>query len=441
MSGKRTSWLKAGSYSLLGYFAQLGLAFVSFLVLIRIMPEYQFGVWVLFLTVTSFAEMARIGLTQNALVKFCVEQKEAYGKVLTAGLFLNTASGIVLSLLLLLAGISLGRLWSAPELMQLLWWYPAFALLHGTARFVDNIQMAHNDFKGIFWSKSAYGLAFLGGIVAVWGWQKEVALGWLPALQVLASFPSLAISVFYRMDYLKPGPLDWSWMKRIFHFGKYVLGTNFSSMFFNKMDIMMVGAFLNPMAVGLYNVAARITNYMEVPMSGIAQVAYPRLAEANRESGKGEVAFLYERTVGLLLALLLPMAFFVLGLARPIVVLLAGEAYADAAPILNILVVAVLAKPWGRLFGVTLDAIGRPRLNFTILVLGLFLNGVLNLTFIPLWGGEGAAMASLVSIWTIILAGQLVLRRIIPIRQCKIFSRMWGLYCHPLTKLKLKKWT
>lgn len=438
MSGKKATWLKAGSYSTLGYFAQLGLAFASFLLLIRIMPEYEFGVWVLFLTVTSFPEMARAGLSQNAVVKFCVEQKEAYGEVLVAGLFLNTASSIVMSVALLLLAIPLSSLWSAPELVQLLWWYPAFALLHGTARYIDNIQMAHHDFKGIFWSKLAFGLSFLGAVLASWRWAGEVPLGWLPVLQVLASLPSLAISLFYRMDYLKPGRLDWNWARRLFNFGKYVLGTNFSSMLFNKLDIMMVGAFLNPMAVALYNVASRITNYMEVPMSGIAQVAYPRITAANKASGKDEVALLYERMVGLLLALLLPMAILVFGLARPIVVLLAGEAYEDAAPLLNILVVALLAKPWGRLFGVTLDAIGRPRLNFVLFLPGLALNAILNLIFIPLWGMYGAALASLLSMWSVIFAGQLILRTIIPIKQGNILNRMWACYRRPMVELKLK---
>ncbi|MCO6488826.1 MAG: oligosaccharide flippase family protein, partial [Phaeodactylibacter sp.] len=435
MKRERRFWVKAGSYSILGYLAQLGLAFVSFLALIRMMPEYEFGVWVLFLTITSFAEMARVGLTQNAVVKFCVEQREAYGEVLTAGFFLNTASSLLLSLLLLLAGIPLGYLWSAPELMGLLWWYPAFALLHGAARFIDNVQMAHGDFKGIFWSKLAFGLVFLASIFLLRAWKGEVPLRALPALQVLASLPSLGVALLYRTDYLKPGRLEWGWVRRLFHFGKYVLGTNFSSMFFSKLDIMMVGAFLHPMAVAVYNVAARITNYMEIPMSGVAQVAYPRLAAANKEWGKGQVAHLYERMVGLLLAMLLPMAVLVLGLARPIVVFLAGEAYADAAPLLNILVVAVLAKPWGRLFGITLDAIGRPRLNFVMLLLALALNGALNLAFIPLWGVTGAALASLASMWCLLLASQLVLRRIIPIRQWNIFNRMWALYRRPMVEL------
>ena len=94
MAETSKGWIKAGSYSLLGYGAQLGFAFVSFLVLVRILPEYEFGVWVLYLTLTSFAEMGRLGLLQNAVVKFCVEHEEEYEQVLSTGFWLNTLGSL-----------------------------------------------------------------------------------------------------------------------------------------------------------------------------------------------------------------------------------------------------------------------------------------------------------------------------------------------------------
>lgn len=438
MKKDTSSWVKSGSYSLLGYAAQLGLAFVSFLVLIRIMPEYDFGVWVLFLTVTSFAEMARLGLTQNAMVRFCVEEKAEYGRVLTAGFVLNTCCSILLSALLLLLAWPMSKLWSAPELITLLWWYLPFALIHGTARFIDNIQMADNDFKGVFWSKLAFGLSFLIAIIIVWQWKPEALLEYLPILQVITGVLSLAVSVAYRTNLLRFGRMSWSWFWRIFHFGKYVLGTNFSSMLVNKVDIMMVGAFINPMAVAMYNVATRITNYMEVPMSGIAQAVYPRIATAQSEAGGKAVAEWYERSVGLLAAILLPMAIGVVLLAEPIVVLLAGVKYAEAAPLLVVLVMAVIAKPWSRLFGITLDAIGRPQLNFKVLLAGLILNAALNLLLIPVWGVIGAAIASLLSIWAIAIFGQVLIQKIIPIRQRNILVHFWAFYRSPKMALKLE---
>lgn len=438
MAEQQKGWMKAGSYSLLGYAAQLGFAFVSFVILVRLLPEYDFGVWVLFLTLTSFAEMGRSGLLQNAVIKFCVEEEGEYGNILSSGLWVNTLGSIVLGLVLVVMIYPLSRMWSAPELTQLIWWYLPWALLNGTARYFDFAHMVHHDFKGIFWSKGIYGFSFLLGIVGIWWWTESMELSYLPILQIIAALPALIVFFFYRRDYLLWGKYSTAWAKRIVHFGKYVLGTNISSMLFNKMDLMMVGFFLNPAAVAIYNVATRVTNYLEVPMSGISQVIYPKIALANSNGGKVEVGALYEKAVGVIVALVLPLVILVLGLSEWVVTLVAGPAYAAAAPLLNILVLAVMIKPWGRLFGITLDAIGKPQLNFVLLAVGLVLNIVLNALFISWWGLQGAAIATLVAMILLVVTGQILIDRMLPISQGNIFRQILRVYTSPRQLLDFK---
>lgn len=438
MSTKATGWMKAGSYSLLGYAAQMGFGFASFLVLVRLLPEYEFGVWILYMTALSFPEMGRSGLLQNAVVKFCVEEEEEYANILMTGLWLNTIGGLGLGLLLGLICLPMAwYVWKAPELAYLVWMYIPWALIHGTARFLDFPNMVNHDFKGIFWSKCVYGLLFLVGIIGVWQWQGALSLYWLPVLQTLAAIPALLILLAYRRDYLRWGTFSWDWAKRIIHFGKFVLGTNISSMLFNKMDLIMVGAFLNPLAVAVYSVATKVTNYLEVPMSGISQVIYPKIAMANSNGNKSDIGKLYEKSVGVIVAMILPLVIVVLGLSEWVVTLIAGEAYIEAAPLLNILVLAVMIKPWGRLFGVTLDAIGQPKLNFQLLVFSLIMNIVLNAVFISLWGLPGAAMATACSIVLLVVIGQILIDKIIPINQWNILKQIVTVYTRPRQLLNL----
>jgi O-antigen/teichoic acid export membrane protein len=438
MTKKPTKWIKAGSYSLLGYAAQLGFAFVSFIVLVRLLPEYEFGVWVLFLTLTSFAEMGRSGLLQNAVIKFCLEEEAEHGNIFSSGFWVNTLGSLVLGFVLVGLSYPLSKLWSAPELTQLIWWYLPWALLNGTARYLEFAHMIHHDFKGVFWAKAVYGFCFLLGISLTWYWGVNIELTFLAILQVLAAIPVFLVFVIYRRDYLRWGKYSKAWAIRIVHFGKYVLGTNISSMLFNKMDLMMVGFFLNPAAVAIYNVATRVTNYMEVPMSGISQVIYPKIAMANSNGSKVEVSALYEKSVGVIVALVLPLVLFVLGLSEWVVTLIAGQAYAAAAPLLNILVLAVMIKPWARLFGITLDAIGKPQLNFFMLALGLVLNIVLNALFISWWGLQGAAIATLVAMILLVISGQILIDRILPISQGNIFRQVLRVYTRPRQFLNFK---
>ena len=71
----KTNWIKKGSHSLLANIVFIGFAFLTFMLLVRIYSPKEFGIWVMYLTVTSFAEMGRIGIVQNGLIKFITSSK------------------------------------------------------------------------------------------------------------------------------------------------------------------------------------------------------------------------------------------------------------------------------------------------------------------------------------------------------------------------------
>ncbi|MBV6429693.1 MAG: hypothetical protein KIPDCIKN_04268 [Haliscomenobacter sp.] len=420
---KRTAyWLKAGSYAMLGHGAQLGFAFLNFLLLVRIWPERDLGVWTLYTALTAFAEMARMGLTQNGTISLSKKHPGETPLILSAGIALNLTAGLTLGLLLAAAAPILGILWSAPELLSLAWQYLPFALLYGTARYFDNAHILRDDFKGVFWSKFAFGAFFSG---ALW-WQKDgLTLQEAAMWQNAAATLSLAVFLLYRPQYLRFGALQRQWIGRLFQFGKYAMGTNLFSMLYNKLDVMLLGALLNPAAVAMYNVASRVINYIELPLTGLSQMLYPKVAEAFNSQGNIAVARLYERTLAVLLAAMIPFTGMVMLFAKSILHALAGPQYVSSAPLLQILLLAVFPKIWGRLFGITLDAIGNPRLNFFVLAGSMVSNGLFSLALVPWWGNMGAAFAVLFSVIVNVTVGQRLLSNIIPIRQANIFNA-WG---------------
>ncbi len=415
-------WLKAGSYAMLGHGAQLGFAFLNFLLLVRIWPERDLGVWTLYTALTAFAEMARMGLTQNGTISLSKKHPGETPLILSAGIALNLTAGLALGLLLAAAAPVLGILWSAPELLSLAWLYLPFALLYGTARYFDNAHILRDDFKGVFWSKLAFGAFFSG---ALW-WQKDgLTLQEAAMWQNAAAALSLAVFLLYRPQYLRFGALQRQWVGRLFQFGKYAMGTNLFSMLYNKLDVMLLGALLNPAAVAMYNVASRVINYIELPLTGLSQMLYPKVAEAFNSQGKTAVARLYERTLAVLLAAMIPFTGLIMLFAKNILHALAGPQYVSSAPLLQILLLAVFPKIWGRLFGITLDAIGNPRLNFFVLAGSMVSNVLFSLALVPWWGNMGAAFAVLFSVIVNVTVGQRLLSNIIPIRQANIFNA-WG---------------
>lgn len=394
---KRSYWLRAGLFSFGERFSILLFGFGSLFFLIRMISKEAFGIWVLFLAIKSILEISRKGLVQNALVKFLsTHPKKVHGKINTASLILNgllTISGI---LLILMIAKPMSTLWNAPELEMLLHIYIfTYCALIPLFQF-DPIQQANLDFKGVFWANfTKQGLFFLF-ILFHFCFVGTVSLKALAYWQVLTASAGSLISGIFAWKYLNFSlPIDWIWIKRLFHFGKFVFGTNLSTMLYKTIDKMMLGALLNPVAVAIYELAIRITNFSEVPTFSAAAVVFPQSARKAKTKEKEGIKFLYEKSVGAIFVLLLPCIIFILLFPEWIIWLVAGSKYLEAAPILQLTMLYGLFVPFAIQFGTILDSIGKPKINFYFTLGGAVLNICFNYLLISLFGLIGAVYGTL----------------------------------------------
>lgn len=398
------------------HLATLGFSFAALMLMVRMLSKAEFGTWVLYLTLVSIAEMSRTGFVQNGLVKFCSDSPKDYSAIITTSLALNICMSLIMWAVLGLLAYPLGYLWSTPELYRLIMWYGAYTLTLGSLRFLEYIQMANNDFKGVFWGNCIQGIVFTSCMLYFWLSDQVLSLYYLIPLQSFAALCGLLFVSLFVRSYLKWGKFSTFWWKKLIHYGKFVFGTNISSIILQRIDVIMIGYFLTPVAVAYYNIALKITNYLEIPLKGISQVNFPKIAHAYKHHGEEKVARIYERTIGLLEALEIPLFVFLFFFSKEIIFLLAGPSYEDSELILKILLLTALFKPFSRIFGTTLDAIGKPQMNLKMLLYSMIINGLLNVMFIPLMGTIGAAVATVLAVIFTVIWGQWWIAKIIPFR-------------------------
>ena len=78
-------WLSSGFYALLNQLTQMVFNLGSVMLLLRMLDNKTCGSWILFMTLTSFIEVARTGLLQNGMISFLsTAPKSEYPKILTA---------------------------------------------------------------------------------------------------------------------------------------------------------------------------------------------------------------------------------------------------------------------------------------------------------------------------------------------------------------------
>ncbi|WP_024285425.1 oligosaccharide flippase family protein [Cellulomonas sp. KRMCY2] len=103
--------------------------------------------------------------------------------------------------------------------------------------------------------------------------------------------------------------------------------------------------------------------------------------------------------------------------------LLFGEEFSASLPVAAILLLAVVISTPGSIAGAGLSARGKPGWRSVVLVIVCVLNIALLVLLLPRWGAMGAAWATLISLSTMTLLKQLLMRRHfgVPVRE------FWGL--------------
>ena len=409
--------LRSGFFTMLHRGTNFFLGFIGFMILVRIFTPAEFGVWVLFVSITAIVEMSRNGFLQNGMIKFLVNQDEAEErKTQMAALILNTALTLVLMIILWVAAHPLENMLNAPGLGRLLRIYVAVLplLIFHTHNLI--LMQAKLDFKAYFYAGIAKSLPFFLVILAYYILDQQLDLPKLAWIQNITFAIAVAVSCFQVKKTFK---IAWGWfdqqIKQVFHFGKFVFGTNLVSMLTGSLDKFLLGVLLSPVQVALANAAGRVINMIEIPVNSIASIAYPKASAAHDANEADEVSRIYHYTVGMMLSLTGPFFLICLIFAEPIILIIAGTDYMEAAPFLRVVAVMCLLSPFDRQSGVILDAIGKPSLNM-LMVMGTFVYSIaFTWLFIQSLGLYGAAYGMVTAVFITVVIKQFILRRFLRI--------------------------
>ena len=112
-----------------------------------------------------------------------------------------------------------------------------------------------------------------------------------------------------------------------------------------SIDQLMLGMMVSPVATGVYGAAVKISNLVEVPTQSIAAIVFPQSTKQLETSGTEAVKNLYEKSVGVIMALIFPGLLFVLIFPEFVIMLVAGDKYLDAVPVLRITMLFGLFVP------------------------------------------------------------------------------------------------
>lgn len=397
--GVSSYWFKSGTYTLLLQLSSILFSFGGFYVLVRQLSKEDFGVWSIYLSIAALVEVTRNGLVQNAQIKYGATATGAeYRKIMTASFALNVLySGMVMGLVLLGAPF-LSKWSSAPQLHSLLLVYLFTVMASVPVAQFNFILQANLDLKGVFINNVVRQGFFFAAVFLLAFLNVPLQLMQLALLTLAFTLLASLVGYLQTRKYLQlAAELDAKWLKKLYDYGKFSLGTSIGATLSGIVNQVLLSNLLSPASVAVYGTVTRVNSLAEVPVSTLATVVFPKSAIRAETDGKEAVRHLYEKSVAWLLALNIPVILFIQVFAHPILWIIAGEAYVHTAPYLRISILLLLLVPFTRQFGTVMDSIGKPNLNFYLLLLNAGVSVAVACAGLHLYGLPGVFWGALLS--------------------------------------------
>jgi O-antigen/teichoic acid export membrane protein len=326
------------------------------------------------------------------VVREVARKRELAEFYLSHSIVLRAAAGVVLWALLEVAAVLLGY---ESTLRWGLLAMGARIVFDGLAGGYIYLLQAHERMPSVaLVNVAASAIRFAGIAVMIMFGGSVIAASWVWSLASLLSFLALLMIGRTHGWRLKLSDLRLAESMRLLRTAIPLAAFGALQMLYYRVDAVMLKSMVGDEAVGFYDLASKVLFVVLVFAQLYSNALFPTMSALQDDRPAFGAFVLRTGKVQLLLAV--PMAVGGYFLATPLMLLMGGGKYEAAGPLFAVLALSIVPFFLATIYTDVL-AIKSPR-RLNALFLGLLaLNVVLNLVFIPKWGGPGAAWATVVS--------------------------------------------
>ena len=181
--------------------------------------------------------------------------------------------------------------------------------------------------------------------------------------------------------------------KKMRRYGLVTLLTSSAAILVNRIDVLMLGHYINLENISYYTVAFFMASLIHIPARSILQIVKPLLAKAWAENDFEEIALLYKKTAlnQMLIGILL---FIGIWMNLDDLLLFVSKEYSDIQMVFFYIGLAKLIDVSVGVNGAIISTSNKFKYDLYINLFLIIVTIVSNMIFIPIYGIEGAAMAT-----------------------------------------------
>ncbi|WP_159467670.1 oligosaccharide flippase family protein [Dyadobacter sp. 3J3] len=364
------------------------LGMLNMIILYRALPVASIGMWVFFLSILLLVDTFRSGFLTTAFIKFYAGSSENRKLEITGSAwFVGGAITLILVILNVPAYFLLPYL-KNPSLALFVEWFGIIYVASLPSFLASCVVQAEQRFDQLLCIRFLSQGIFIVLVIIMAFTQtanlQNIIYAYLAGAALTSLFTILIgwskISWFRKRT--KAG------IREIYDFGKFSVGTTLSSNLFGTSNTMIINFMLGPAALAIFNLGQRLMEIVEIPLRSFAATGMPELSAAYNAGDKKTVIDIMKKYTGLITIVLIPACIAVVILADVAILIIGGSKYVntEAANIMRLFMTFALLYPLDRFFGLTLDVIHQPKINFIKVLfmlagsvsasfLGIFLTG------------------------------------------------------------------
>ncbi|WP_455645626.1 flippase [Methanosphaera sp.] len=420
MSDKsKESKLASGSIIILlgSIILRLG-GFIYRSILSRLLTTTGYGIVGLTLPFQNALITAASGGVPPAIAKYvsqykAVDDKQMVQQIIQTAMKLMIFMAVLAAIIMYIISepVAIG-MWNKPEALlplRLVAVIVPFSVIVGALRgvFQGFYKMTH-----IFYSKfleQIFTLIFASVLVLI-GWYAAgavvgTALGFLMAL--LGSY------YLYKKDikdpYLNeefhslPAREEFKVLIKLFKFAIPVVISGIAEIFIYDTGTFFIGMFLPTLFAGFYTNASAIARIPLIIANSVSTSVLPATSEADSLNDKKLLKMYIHQSYRYTTLTTLPVSAFIMVYATPIMALLFGHDYIGGAGALSLLVTGMFFFSVYLIASSMCQGLGKPQFPMYALIVGSVVNIVFSFILIPIYSIEGAAIATTIATFTLMV--------------------------------------
>lgn len=360
------------------------------IILARFVGADAFGIVALALIAIGALDVVAGGVgIQTALIR----QQEPIEDDLPTALTLQATRGAAVTVLLWVTAPLVAEFFESPLVEPVLRGLSLIPLLQGFSNPAVALRIRTLRFENVFWWQLPdvfFGLAFTVGAIMI---RQDV---WAIVVSAVGAQAASTACSYGVVRWRPRFALAVQTARRLIRYGGWVQATRVVTYLCVYGDNAVVGRLLGPAALGLYQIAFRVSELPSTSAARVAaRVALPALSELRTDTAR--LRSCYFTALRTLLAVNVAFALLLVIFAGSLVPLLLGSGWEPAIPVLRILAVAMVFRSVLVLGAELFNAIGAPQAALQVQLVRLMTMAVGIVPLTLRLGIEGAAISVLLA--------------------------------------------